>query len=53
MNEMNGKISFNVGVKSASPFHMGRIFEMYCMKIGAKVLRQNYNNVTINTIDMR
>ena len=42
-----------IGVKSAAPFHMHRIFEMYGMKIGAKVLRLNYNNVNINKIDMR
>ena len=40
-------------VKSTSPFHMRMIFEMYCMKLGAKVLRLNYNNVNINKIDMR
>ena len=27
--------------------------EMYRMKMGAKVLRLNYNNVNINKIDMR
>ena len=44
-----------MGVKSAAPFDMavGRIFEMHCMKLGAKVLRLNYNNVKINQIDMR
>ena len=50
---MNKNISFNMGVKSAAPFHMCMIFEMYCMKIGAKVLRLNYNNVNINKTDMR
>ena len=45
---MNENISLNMGVKFASPFHMRRIFEMYCMKIGAKVLRLNYNNVNRN-----
>ena len=50
---MNENISFNMGVKSTSPFHMCMIFEMYCMKMGAKVLRLNYNNVNINKIDMR
>ena len=49
---MNENISFNMGVKSTSPFHMRMIFE-YCMKMGAKVLRLNYNNVNINKIDMR
>ena len=42
-----------MGVKSTSPFHMRMIFEMYCMKMGAKVLRLNYNNVNINKIYMR
>ena len=46
---MNENISFNMGVKSAAPFHMRMIFEMYCMKM----LRLNYNNVNINKIDMR
>ena len=50
---MNKNISFNMGVKSAVPFQMGRSFEMYCMNIGAKVLGLNYNNVNINKIDMR
>ena len=50
---MNENISFNMGVISTSPFHMRMIFEMYCMKMGAKVLRLNYNNVNINEIDMR
>ena len=50
---MNENISFNMGVKSAAPFHMRMIFEMYCMKMSAKVLRVNYNNVNINKIDMR
>ena len=50
---MNENISFNMGVKSAVPFKMGKIFAMYCMKIGAKVLGLNYNNVNINKIDMR
>ena len=55
VNEMNENISFNMGVKSAAPFHMRMVFEMYCMKMGAKVLRLrlNYNNVNINKIDMR
>ena len=53
VNEMNENISFNMGVKSTPPFHMHRIFEMYCMKVGAKVLRLNYINININTIDMR
>ena len=46
---MNESISFNMGVKSAAPFHMRMIFEMYCMKM----LWLNYNNVNINKIDMR
>ena len=50
---MNENISFNMGVKSTSPFHMRIIIEMYCMKMGAKVLRLNYNNMNINKIDMR
>ena len=50
---MNENISFNIGMKSAAPFHMRMIFEMYCMKMGANVLRLNYNNVNINKIDMR
>ena len=50
---MNETSSFNMGVKSTAPFHMRRIFGMYCMRIGAKVLRLNYNNVNINKIDMR
>ena len=41
-----------MGVKSTSPFHMCMIFEMYCMRMGAKVLRLNYNNVNLNKIDM-
>ena len=52
MNELNEKISFNMGVKSA-PFHMGRTFEMRCIKMDAKVPRLNQNNVKINQIDMR
>ena len=47
---MNENISFIMGVKSAAPFHICMIFEMYCMKMGAKV---NYDNVSINKIDMR
>ena len=50
---MNENISFNMGVKSAASFHMRMIFEMYCMKMGAKVLILNNNNVNINKIDMR
>ena len=50
---MNENISFNMGVKSTTLIHMRMIFEMYCMKMGAKVLRLNYNNVNINKIDMR
>ena len=50
---MNENILFNMDVKSTSPFHMRMIFEMYSMKMGAKVLRLNYNNVNINNIDMR
>ena len=53
MNEVNENISFNMGVKSTSPFRMRMIFEMYCMKMGAKVLRLNYNNGNINKIDIR
>ena len=53
VNKMNENISFNMGVKSAAPFQMRMIFEMYCMKTGAKVLRMNYNNVNINKTDMR
>ena len=53
VNEMNENISFNMSVKYTSPFHMRMIFEMYCMKMGAKVLRLNYNNVNMNKIDMR
>ena len=49
---MNEKISFNMGVKSA-PFHMGRTFEIHCIKMDAKVPRLNQNNVKINQIDMR
>ena len=49
---MNENISFNMGVKSTSLFHMRMIFEMYCMKMGAKVLRLNYDNVSINKTDM-
>ena len=41
MIEMNEKISFNMGVESAAPFHMGRPFEMYCIKMDAKVPRLN------------
>ena len=48
---MNEKISFNMGVKSAAPFHIGNTTEMYCIKIDAKVLNQN--NIKINQIDMR
>ena len=50
---MNENISFNMGVKSTSPFHICMVFEIYCMKMGAKMLRLNYNNVNINKIDMR
>ena len=50
---MNENISLNMGVKSTSPFHMHMIFEMYCMNMGAKVLRPNYNNVNINKIDQK
>ena len=50
---MNENMSFNMGVKSAAPFHMRMLFEMYCMKMDAKVLRLNHNNVNINGIDMR
>ena len=50
---MNENISFNMGVKSTSLFLMRMIFEMYCMKMGAKALRMNDNNVNMNKIDMR
>ena len=53
MNEMNEKISFNMGVKSAAPFYMGRTLKMYCIKMDAKVPRLNQNNVKINQIYMR
>ena len=39
MNEMNEKISFNMGVKSAAPFHMDRTFEMYYRKMDAQFPR--------------
>ena len=39
MNEINEKMSFKMGVKIAVPFYMGRIFEIYCMKLEAKVQR--------------
>ena len=42
-----------MGVKSTSPFLMRMIFEMHCMKMGAKVPRLSYNNVNLNKIDMR
>ena len=42
VNEMNEKMSFKMGAKSAVPFLYGKDSEKYCMKLGAKVLRLNY-----------
>ena len=42
MNEMNEKISFKMGVKFAVPVYMGRIFQKYCMKQEAKILKLSY-----------
>ena len=42
VNEMNDKMSFQVDVKFAAPFYMGRISEMLYGK-NTKVLRPNYN----------
>ena len=42
VNGMNAKMSFKKGGKFAVSLYMGMIFEIYCMKLEAKVPRVNY-----------
>ena len=42
VNEMNERMSFKMGVKFAVQVYMGRIFQKYCMKQEAEMIKVSY-----------